>query len=73
VRPHRREVLAIAEHEHLPEVAATARAQYLLSREHGSEKNPERVGKHFLGYARFPSPQPQSGSDVTINGVGKTV
>ena len=32
------EVLAIAEHEHLPEVAATALAQYLLSREHGSEK-----------------------------------
>ena len=32
------EVLAIAEHEHLPEVAAAALAQYLLSREHGSEK-----------------------------------
>jgi hypothetical protein len=32
------EVLAIAEHEHLPEVAATALAQYLLSQEHGSEK-----------------------------------
>jgi hypothetical protein len=32
------EILAIAEHEHLPEVAATALAQYLLSREHGSEK-----------------------------------
>jgi hypothetical protein len=32
------EVLAIAEHEHLPEVAATALAQYLLSREHGSEE-----------------------------------
>ena len=32
------EVLAIAEHEHLPEVAATAMAQYLLSLEHGSEK-----------------------------------
>ena len=31
------EILAIAEHEHLPEVAATALAQYLLSREHGSE------------------------------------
>jgi hypothetical protein len=25
------EVLAIAEHEHLPEIAATALAQYLLS------------------------------------------
>jgi hypothetical protein len=32
------EVLAIAEHEHLPEIAATALAQYLLSHEHGSEK-----------------------------------
>ncbi|KAB2848814.1 MAG: hypothetical protein F9K44_09825 [Hyphomicrobiaceae bacterium] len=32
------EVLAIAEHEHLPEIAATALAQYLLSREHGPEK-----------------------------------
>jgi hypothetical protein len=31
------EVLAIAEHEHLPEIAATALAQYLLAREHGSE------------------------------------
>ena len=32
------EVLAVAEHEHLPDVAATALAQYLLSREHGSEQ-----------------------------------
>ena len=32
------EVLAIAEHEQLPEIAATALAQYLLSHEHGSEK-----------------------------------
>ena len=32
------EVLAIAEHEHLPEISATALAQYLLSQEHGSEK-----------------------------------
>jgi hypothetical protein len=32
------EVLAIAEHEHLPEIAATALAQYLLAREHGSER-----------------------------------
>ncbi len=32
------EVLAIAEHEHLPEIVATALAQYLLSQEHGSEK-----------------------------------
>jgi hypothetical protein len=32
------EVLAIAEHEHLPEIVATALAQYLLSQEHGREK-----------------------------------
>ena len=31
------EVLAIAEHEHLPEIAATALAQYLLAQEHGAE------------------------------------
>ena len=31
------EVLAVAEHEHLPQVAATAFAQYLLSRDHGTE------------------------------------
>jgi hypothetical protein len=33
------EVLAIAEHERLPEIAATALAQYLLSQAHGSEKS----------------------------------
>jgi hypothetical protein len=32
------EVLAIAEHEHLPEIAATALAQYLLSQMHGTDK-----------------------------------
>ncbi len=32
------EVLAIAEHEHLPEMAAAAYAQYLLSMAHGTEK-----------------------------------
>jgi hypothetical protein len=31
------EVLAIAEHEHVPEIAAAALAQYLLSQEHGPE------------------------------------
>ena len=33
-----KEVLAIAEHEHLPEIAATALANYLLLQEHGTEK-----------------------------------
>lgn len=32
------EVLAIAEHEHIPEVTAAALAQYLLSQPHGAEK-----------------------------------
>jgi hypothetical protein len=32
------QVLAIAEHEHLPEIAATALAQYLSKEEHGMEK-----------------------------------
>ena len=32
------QVIAIAEHEHLPEIAATALAQYLLKRERGMEK-----------------------------------
>ncbi|MGI9478335.1 MAG: hypothetical protein ACR2PI_16655 [Hyphomicrobiaceae bacterium] len=31
------EILAIAEHEHIPEAAAAALAQYHLSREHGTE------------------------------------
>jgi hypothetical protein len=31
------EVLAIAEHEHIPEMAATALAQYLLCQDHGAE------------------------------------
>ncbi len=31
------EVLAIAEHEHLPEIAAAALAQYLLNHAHGAE------------------------------------
>ncbi len=32
------EVLAIAEHEHIPEIAAAALAQYLLCQEHGPEQ-----------------------------------
>jgi len=31
------EVLAIAEHEHIPEIAAAALASYLLSQAHGPE------------------------------------
>jgi hypothetical protein len=32
------QVLAIAEHENLPEIAVTVLTQYLLKREHGMEK-----------------------------------
>lgn len=32
------EVLAIAEHEHIPEIAAAALAQYLLNKPHGPER-----------------------------------
>jgi hypothetical protein len=32
------EVLAIAEHEHMPEAAACALAEYLLDQEHGLER-----------------------------------
>jgi hypothetical protein len=32
------EILAIAEHEHIPAIAATALAQYLLSKDHGTEE-----------------------------------
>jgi hypothetical protein len=32
------EVLAIAEHEHVPEIAAAALGQYLMSHPHGAEK-----------------------------------
>lgn len=32
------EVLAIAEHEHIPAVAAAALGQYLLKQEHGPDK-----------------------------------
>jgi hypothetical protein len=32
------EVLAIAEHEHMPEIAAAAFADYLTNQEHGTEK-----------------------------------
>ena len=32
------EVLAIAEHEHIPEIAAAALGHYLLNQQHGPEK-----------------------------------
>ena len=32
------EILAVAEHEHIPEIAAAALAQYLLCQDQGAEK-----------------------------------
>lgn len=32
------EVLALAEHEHIPEIAAAALAEYLLAQRHGEEQ-----------------------------------
>jgi hypothetical protein len=47
------EVLAIAEHEHISEIAAAALAQYLLNLEHGPEKfgtcSATISGKHSHG------------------------
>ena len=37
------EVLAIAEHEHMPEIAAAALAQYLLNQSHGPERIREMI------------------------------
>jgi hypothetical protein len=37
------EVLAIAEHEHIPEIAAAALAEYLTYQEHGTEKIPDMI------------------------------
>jgi hypothetical protein len=34
----KQEVMAIAEHEHVPEIAAAAMARYLLKKPHGAEK-----------------------------------
>jgi hypothetical protein len=34
----RDEILAIAEHEHLPEIAACALGEYLLLQDHGAER-----------------------------------
>jgi hypothetical protein len=61
------EVLAIAEHEHLSEIAATALAAYLLSQEHGGEKVLDMIvddirqaqlvkGKARVGLATCPAP-----------------
>ena len=37
------EVLALAEHEHIPEIAATALGQYLLHEPHGAQKIRDKI------------------------------
>jgi len=54
------EVLAIAEHEHIPEIAAAALAQYLLYQDHGAERIRDMLrddiraalARHDRGHAR---------------------
>lgn len=43
------EVLAIAEHEHIPEIAATELAEYLLMKERG----PERICRMIVDDIRY--------------------
>ena len=43
------EVLAIAEHEHIPEIAAAALGQYLLNQERGPEKIRDMIRDDIRG------------------------
>ena len=45
------EVLAIAEHEHMPEAAACALAEYLLNQEHGPDKIRDMIVDECAGGA----------------------
>jgi hypothetical protein len=47
------QVLAMAEREHLPEIAATALAQYLLKLEHGMEKIRDTFGRIEIPHPSF--------------------
>ena len=68
------EVLAIAEHEHLPEIAATAIAAYLLSQNHGSEKvldmivDDIRQAQRLTGWTadEWASPSPPQNAETKI-------
>ena len=54
------EVLAIAEHEHIPEIAAAALAQYLLQNQHGLERIRDMIIEDVqLAQARGDSAQVQ--------------
>ena len=46
------EVLAIAEHEHIPEIAAAALANYLLNKEHGREQIRDMIRDDIRGALR---------------------
>ena len=48
------EVAAIAEHEHIPEIAAAALASYLLNQPHGGEAT--RPPRDYLGGSRLGHP-----------------
>jgi hypothetical protein len=47
------QVLAMAEQEHLPAIAATALAQYLLKRERGMEKIRDTFGRIEIPHPSF--------------------
>ena len=55
------EVLAIAEHEHIPEIAAAALAQYLLQREHGPERIRDMIVDDIRQAQARASPRPGKG------------
>ena len=76
------EVLAIAEHEHIPEIAAAALAQYLLCQDHGAERirdmlkddiraalarnDREHARKLFMALRDFLSMHPEGAAPFTI-------
>ena len=48
------EVAAISEHEHIPEIAATALADYLLKQPHGGEAIRTMITDDIHGALRWP-------------------
>lgn len=76
----RKQVAAIAEHEHLPEVAATALASYLLNKSGGEKKitrmiiddlraavaegRDDRAKELFMALREFASHHPEVASDL---------
>ena len=74
------EVLAIAEHEHMPEIAAAAFAEYLANQEHGTEKIRDMIvddiraaqARDDKEHVLTPSPRASSFSENTSRGLART-